>query len=111
MPTTPAPPPGHLSTKAAAVWRETLQAYDLAAHELEVFRLALEAMDRAAQARRTLRREGLYRMNRFDDLVPHPAIKVEKDAAAACSRMLAQLALPELEADAPALPAPLRRVS
>jgi hypothetical protein len=111
--THPAPPPSHLSTKAASLWRDTLASYDLSAHELEVFRLALEALDRAAQARRTLGREGVYRENRFGDPVPHPAVKVEKDSAATFARLVAKLDLPEPEADAPAKapPARLRRVS
>lgn len=107
------PPPSHLSARASTLWRETLAAYELAGHELEVLRLALEAMDRAATARRMLRREGITTVNRFGDAVAHPAVKIEKDSAAACARLFSQLDLPEPLGvpQAPASPARLREVS
>jgi phage terminase small subunit len=109
MPKTP-PVPSHFSARAETIWRETLAEFDMSPSELAVFRLALEAVDRANQARRALRDEGLWRTNRFGDLVPHPAVKVERDAAAA--RFIAQLGLPEPEEETHGVTVgPLRGVS
>jgi P27 family predicted phage terminase small subunit len=92
-------PPDHLSARTKRLWRDTLSSYELTAQSIEVLLLACEALDRAAQARRALRREGLWRENRFGDLVPHPAIRVEKDSAAAAAKFLAQLGLAIPEED------------
>ena len=101
--------PSDLSRPSQRLWLDLHAGYSFSDAEVEVLRLALEALDRAAQARRALRADGLWRKNRFGDLVAHPAIKVEKDSAAAAVRFFQALALPE---DAgPASVHPIRKAS
>jgi hypothetical protein len=86
--------PVHLSASSRRIWADLTASFQFERHELEVLRLALEALDRAAQARRAIRRDGLFHINRFGDPIAHPAAKVEKDSAAAAARLLQQLAIP-----------------
>lgn len=77
----PAPPPDHLSARAAALWASVVAA-DTHPARAALIQTALEALDRADQARATLEREGLVleptRKTGFLHL--HPCVKAEKDA-------------------------------
>jgi hypothetical protein len=97
--------------KSKALWRELRDALDFGSAEVKVLRLALEALDRASQARRLLKRGGMTYLDRFGAPHAHPAVKIERDSSNAAARLFAQLALPEDLASSSALPAPLRRVS
>jgi phage terminase small subunit len=94
-------PPGHLSEPSKRLWRETVERYELAPHELRILRLALEAVDRCEQARRALRRHGLVMLDRWDKPVPRPEVKIEADSRAAAARLFAQLRLPDPEEEEP----------
>ena len=105
------PIPDHLSAESTALWRELHEALDFGPAEVKVLRLALEALDRASQARRLLKREGMTYLDRFGAPHAHPAVKIERDSSNAAARLFAHLALPE-DAGASSDPtAPLRRVS
>src|SRR5690606_23269726 len=95
-------------SESAALWRQLLDEYDLAAHELKLLRLALEAYDRCNQARRALRRHGLTFEDRFGRPVPRPEVKIEADSRAAFARLMAQLGLPDPEEPEPAYGRPRR---
>jgi phage terminase small subunit len=89
--TVPAPPPPLHKTGRDA-WVEfctDLELEDL--DDLKLLELACSALDRAAQAARTLRDEGTYWRDRLDNLRPHPALQVEHKARAQAAQIIGQL--------------------
>jgi hypothetical protein len=75
--------PKHLSSASGKLFRRLAEEYRLAPepHALEVLRLACEALDRCAQAREVIERDGPFVTNRFGERRPHPAIAVERELA------------------------------
>jgi hypothetical protein len=59
--------------------------------------LALEALDRANQARRALKRHGLVYLDRFEAPHARPEVAIERDARASWLRLIGALDLPEEE--------------
>jgi phage terminase small subunit len=90
-------PPSHLSTQARDVWRDVLTRYELEAEELETLRLALEALDRAAQARRALRRHGTTYEDRFGAPHARPEVAIERESRRDYVRLMSALNLPTEE--------------
>jgi hypothetical protein len=86
-------PPRHLSARAAELWQQTIQSYALEPTELALLRLALEALDRAEQARLILADEGIVSTGRYGQKLAHPAVSIERDSRLAAARLLKQLAL------------------
>jgi phage terminase small subunit len=97
MPDHPAPP-GHLSKESRALWGELAEAYDFEPQELKTLRLALEALDRSAQARRALKRLGVTYMDRFGQPHARPEVAIERDSRAAFVKMVSGLDLPTEDA-------------
>jgi phage terminase small subunit len=96
-------PPEHLSARSRRLWTTTLDTYDLEPTEVETLRMALEARDRAEQARKVLRREGVTFVDRFGTPRLHPATTLERDSRQAWIRLTAALGLPLEDDDAPKL--------
>lgn len=92
-------PPGHLTADSCRLWREVAAEYEFERSELAILAEALTARDRAAQARRLLKREGLTLLDRFGQRKPHPAAQVEASAADRFARMMKQLGLAPVESD------------
>jgi P27 family predicted phage terminase small subunit len=95
--------PSHLSERSQALWAEIERSFVLEAHERELVRLALEAIDRCEEAREALAREGAYQRNRYGSLTAHPAVAVERDSRIAAVRIFRELGLE----NAPELAGPL----
>jgi P27 family predicted phage terminase small subunit len=95
--------PEHLSARSRRLWSQTLADFELEPTELETLRMALEARDRAEQARKVLRREGLTYTDRFGAPHAHPAAAIERDSRAAWLRLTAALSLPVDDDDQPKL--------
>jgi phage terminase small subunit len=91
--------PRHLSERCKRLWKQTTTSFTLEATELELMRLACEALDRAEQARVILADEGLTSRGRYGQVLPHPLIAVERDSRAAAARLFKQLNLPEAPAE------------
>ena len=87
--------PKHLSARSRQIYRTVVDDYDLTGepHALEVLRLALEALDRADEARQMVADEGITFRNRFGELRPHPAVAIERDARLAAWRGFRELSL------------------
>jgi len=86
--------PKSLSPEARRWWRALCGENDLsdAAGRL-LLQTALEALDRMRQAQAQIERDGATTRDRFDQLKPHPAIAVERDARAQLVAVLRQLNL------------------
>src|SRR5215218_8156042 len=90
---TAATAPAHLSEHSKALWREVERSFALEATELELLRLACEALDRCEEARVALAKDGLFTTNRANRPVAHPAVAVERDARLAAVRIFRELGL------------------
>jgi phage terminase small subunit len=87
--------PNHLSSGSGKLYRRLADEYrlDQEPHALEVLRLACEALDRCAQAREAIEKDGPFVTNRFGEKRPHPGIGVERDSRIAALRALRELSL------------------
>jgi phage terminase small subunit len=94
-------PPAGLSDEACAWWRATQSAYDVSdPGGVSMLDQAAQALDRANEARALLKRDGLVVMDRFGQLVPHPASRVLAAAESSFRGMLRLLNLsPDVKGD------------
>jgi phage terminase small subunit len=99
----PKPPP-RLSAASRKLWRHIVEIYDMREDELAVLEEAVRALDRAAEAREHLRKDGLVLPGRFGPRA-HPMQAVENSAALRGAKLLRQLGLGDAEivAKAPSL--------
>jgi phage terminase small subunit len=91
------PPPNHLSKKMKAFWISVFERKDLEPHEAMIFLKACEAHDRAEQARRILKREGLTYQDRFQQPRARPEVSIEFRGRATFAKLLWQINLYEAE--------------
>ena len=91
--------PSHLSQRAQGLWRKIVREFLLAPHQFELLRRACEASDRADEARKLIKREGLTTTDRYGQVKPHPAVNIERDARLALARLLRDLALEPEESE------------
>ena len=77
--------------------------------ELELLRLACEALDRAEAARVALDRDGLTQVNRYGMTVLHPLVAVQRDSVIAAARLFRDLHIPDVP-DVSDLPTVVRSV-
>jgi phage terminase small subunit len=89
-------PPADLSAASKALWRQVLETYDLAEHELTILAELGRALDRARQARAAINRDGITIAGRFGPRA-NPACHVENQAVIRASRLMRQLGLRELD--------------
>ncbi len=85
--------PAHLSLPARRLLTEVLRLYELEPHDQAVLVKALEAWDRAEQARQRIDTDGLTIESRFGELKPHPLLSTERDSRAAFLAGMKQLGL------------------
>ena len=90
--TTPKPP-AHLKRDGKVFWRSVAGTFDLEAHHLAVLTVAAERLDRVAEARARVKRDGPYVRDRFGQLKAHPALAVERDATVGFLRAARELGL------------------
>jgi phage terminase small subunit len=84
-------PPEHLSDGSKAVWKATVEEFEMSAAELVTLRLALEAVDRSDQARAEIEKAGAIVEDRYGGLRAHPAVAIERDSRLAAARLFKQL--------------------
>jgi phage terminase small subunit len=76
-------PPEHLSEPSKSLWRELVPARALSPGRVALLTVALEAKDRADQARKLVNSEGMISQKEGSKMIHvHPALKIEKDARA-----------------------------
>jgi P27 family predicted phage terminase small subunit len=87
-------PPKHLSRAAKSLFRALQAEYGIEdAAGLDLLSDYCEFYDRREQARSIIRQEGAVIKDRFEQSVPHPATRIERDSSAAMTRILRQLNL------------------
>ncbi|MBV9337940.1 MAG: P27 family phage terminase small subunit [Solirubrobacterales bacterium] len=98
--------PGHLAREGKRFWTDIAAEYgvDFEPFEWQLLRLAAEALDRGAQARRAIRRHGLTYESPQGSPVARPEVAIEKTARAAFAQLVRQLGLGEIEEEQPEEP-------
>ncbi len=77
----PPSPPDHLSETTKQLWRSIVPRRALSPERLALLRTALEALDRADQAREALLQEGLvFTTAKTGTKHVNPIVRIEKDA-------------------------------
>ncbi len=88
----PAAPPG-LSPRARRLWAALMGAWKFQPDELEVARLAVEAVSRADLAQQKLEEDGLVLADSRGKSYAHPAAGIREAAETSAARLLRQLGL------------------
>ncbi len=87
-------PPVHLSDRSAELWRQIVGNRAKSPERIALLQIALEALDRAGEARVLLEADGLtFKTKTTGAVHVHPAVKIEKDSLATFARIWGQLAL------------------
>lgn len=86
-------PPKSLRDDGKRLWSVVTEAYDLEPDALEVLRLACEAEDRRADAKRFLDANGISYTNTAGVPRMRPEFIAERDSRSAVARLLKQLGL------------------
>lgn len=83
-----------VSKPAKKLWRQILGEFDIDDPAgLAILKVAIEAWDRAREAREAIDRDGPTYLDRFGSPKPHPLLTVERDARAQFLLALKQLNL------------------
>ncbi len=94
-------PPKHLRPATKAWWSTVVHDYHLEPHHVLLLTAACESLDRAAQGREAVEKDGAFFVDRHGARKPHPGLQVERDSRALFSRLLRELGL---DVDAPDAP-------
>lgn len=87
-------PPTYLLKEGRQFWSKTLKEFDLVeAHDLERLEHACHCLDRLAEARAEVDKEGPYFVDRFGQPKEHPSLKVERDNKVLFIRIIRELRL------------------
>lgn len=91
--------PEHLSERSTALWGDVVATWPLESHQLRLLEEACVALDRSAEAREAIERDGAFVTDRFAQLKAHPGVAVERDARIAAARLFRELNLNLAEAE------------
>ena len=85
--------PAHLSDRAKAIWRSVLKS-GRSRQRLAMVQTALEALDRADEAREIINKDGMLISTKEGGMShSHPLLKIEKDNRALFARLWRELDL------------------
>jgi P27 family predicted phage terminase small subunit len=90
------PPPPHLSEAAKKWWRAVLKHFEPSETDFHLLKLAAESLDLAEQARQAIERSGAVVKDRFNQNVPAPWVKIQRDAQHTFAALIKQLGLNDL---------------
>jgi P27 family predicted phage terminase small subunit len=89
----PEPPPG-LSVDSNSLWRRLLDEYEgWGPADFELLQVGLEALDRHRECRERIAVEGVLLKSPRGGLLPHPLLRVQRDAGASVAAIFKQLGL------------------
>lgn len=105
-------PPAGLGPAGRRFWSAVLVEFELTAAQLEVLRVTCECLDRLAEARATVERDGAYLPMKAGGFRPHPALAVERDSRIGFLRGQRELGITAVDPDEsrPVAALPGRRV-
>ena len=87
-------PPTDLSKDAKKFWLGLRDEYDIRdCAGIDLLTDAARFYDRREQAREAIRKDGPTLLDRFSQVVAHPAVRIERDASASLQRCLKALNL------------------
>lgn len=87
-------PPAHLSERARAIWRDAVAGPVKTPSQASLLLVGLEALDRGAQARMIIDKEGLIqRTERSGVSHAHPAVKIEKESLALAAKVFISIGM------------------
>jgi phage terminase small subunit len=101
-------PPAYLSEPTRRWWRDVVRSYALEPHHIHLLNQASGCLDRIAEAKTLLARDGLTIEGREGGLRPHPAVAIERDNRILFSRLLRELDLDTEPSTGSGRPPPLR---
>jgi P27 family predicted phage terminase small subunit len=87
------PAPKHLRTDGRSHWECVLSTFAFDDHDLPLLQSACEQLDRAAEARAIVSKEGVTIVDRFGQKREHPAVATERAAHLAFVRIERELSL------------------
>jgi len=86
--------PKELSKKGKNFWKKVLSEYDLQdSHDLERLAMAAKCLDNLDEAEKRIKSEGMFVLNRYNNTVEHPALKVVKDMRLLFVKIIRELGL------------------
>lgn len=98
----PGTAPKHLRPETQAWWNSIYSRYELDEHHLQILTLAGEELDAAARAQEALTAAGSdYVESKDGRPMPHPALKVKRDAVVVFARLMRELGLKGPESTEP----------
>jgi len=100
--------PTGLGPRGRAFWRDTVAAYDLERAELELLAETCRTLDEIDELVVALDRDGMTVPGSAGQTRTHPAINEVRQHRLALGRLLAQLALPDLDGGSIPKPSSLR---
>lgn len=86
-------PPAHLRSATKLFWRWVTAQYELEPPHTNLLTLAYEALDRCAEAREILAREGLTVKDDRGNPRPHPLLSAERASQVAHARLMREIGL------------------
>ncbi|MEQ9406205.1 MAG: hypothetical protein RIK87_00705 [Fuerstiella sp.] len=95
----PDPLPKHLSPHTRRWAASVLNEYELSPTQLELLTMAAEARDASEKARAVVAKDGAVFRDRFQQPKESPWAKLQRDYAAACSRLLREIGLAHDDTD------------
>lgn len=87
-------PPEHLSERSKELWRTIVPLRIRSVGRVTLFRIALDCLDTADEARAAVDQQGLTTKTKTTGLMhPHPLLKIEKDSRSQFARLWKDLGL------------------
>jgi P27 family predicted phage terminase small subunit len=87
-------PPRHLRAASRRWWSEIAGVYVLEAHQIEILTAAAGCLDRMAEARALIQKDGIV-IQGLHSKIAHPAVAIERDARIGFARLVRELGLAE----------------
>ncbi len=82
-----------LSKSSKRFFNKIVNEYELESHHLQILLQAAECLDLIEESRKMIKKDGAYILDRFQNLRPHPGLKVLAQEKITFARLLRELNL------------------
>ena len=89
----PPDPPDFLGAEGAHFWRDVVQRWELARHEVELLGFAAGCLDAIAAARKAIAQDGQFVKSERGRVIVHPGQRIIRDAQAEFRLLVGRLKL------------------